>query len=99
MFNTQKGMTSARIAYRFRDKSNGDPFGYARFDIPQLKQWDLLIRHEPNNADWYWGLYAKNITDDRQMSAIRAASNLQGGQMYASFSDPRTWGLQFGTSF
>jgi hypothetical protein len=44
-------------------------------------------------------MYAKNLADDRQLGFLRTASNLQGGQLYGSFSDPRTFGLQFGTSF
>jgi len=99
MINTDNGMTSARIAYRFRGAANGDPFGMSRFDIPEQKTWDLVVKHEPNDADWYVSLYAKNLRDDRQLNSIRAASNLQGGQLYGSFTDPRTWGLKFGTSF
>lgn len=99
MFNTPKSMTSARIAFRYRGEANGDPFGMSRFDIPEQEMWDLIVRHEPNDADWYIGFYGKNLADDRQLNAIRAASNLQGGQMYGSFTDPRTYGIQFGTSF
>jgi outer membrane receptor protein involved in Fe transport len=99
LFPTVNGMTSARLAYRVRGETNGDPFGYSRFDIPEQKVWDLIVRHEPGDGDWYVGLYAKNLADDRQMNAIRAASNLQGGQMYASYTDPRTFGINFGTSF
>ena len=99
MFNGSKGMTSARIAYRYRGEANGDPFGMSRFDIPEQKMWDMIVRHEPNDANWYLGFYGKNLADERQLNAIRAASNLQGGQLYGSFTDPRTFGVQFGTSF
>ena len=99
MFNMKDGMTSVRLAYRYRGDTNGDPFGYERFDIPEQKQWDMITRYEPNNSDWYVGVYAKNLADDRLMNSIRAASNLQGGQMYAAFTDPRTWGINFGSSF
>ena len=44
-------------------------------------------------------MYAKNLADDQTMNSIRSGSNAQGGQLYASFTDPRTWGIQFGTSF
>ena len=42
---------------------------------------------------------AKNLADDQYMNAIRSGSNAQGGQLYASFTDPRSWGIQFGSSF
>tara|TARA_B100000780_G_scaffold177005_1_gene124093 strand:+ start:1152 stop:3872 length:2721 start_codon:yes stop_codon:yes gene_type:complete len=99
MFNSDLGMTSARLAYRYRGKANGDPFGMARFDIPAQKTIDLLVRYTPNDANWYTGFYAKNLMDNRQLNSIRASSNLQGGMLYGSFTDPRTYGFQFGTSF
>ena len=60
---------------------------------------DMLVKFTPNDSDWYVALYGKNIADDRQLQFLRTASNLQGGQLYGSFSDPRTWGLQFGFEF
>ena len=99
LFPTANGITSARLSYRYRDETNGDPFNYARFDVPEQKTWDLLVRYTPSDEDWYLGLYAKNLADDQQMNSIRSGSNIQGGQLYASFTDPRSWGLQFGTSF
>jgi len=99
LYPTENGVTSAKLSYRFRDETNGDPFNYSRFDVPELKTWDGLIRYTPNNADWYLGLYVKNLADDQIMNSIRSGSNIQGGQLYANFTDPRTFGLQFGLSF
>ena len=99
VFPTENGETSWRLSYRYRDEVNGDPFNYSRFDVPEQKSWDSLIRFTPNNGDWYVGLYAKNLTDDRTINSIRSGSNIQGGQLYANFTDPRTWGVQFGAEF
>ena len=99
LFPTDNGVTSARLAYRFRDETNGDPYNMSRFDIPENKTFDFLLRYTPNVGDWYIGAYAKNLADDQYMNSIRAGSNVQGGQLYASFTDPRSWGIQFGASF
>jgi outer membrane receptor protein involved in Fe transport len=99
LFPTDNGVTSARLAYRFRDESNGDPYNMSRFAIPENKTFDFLLRYTPNNGDWYVGAYAKNLADDQYMNSIRSGSNAQGGQLYASFTDPRSWGIQFGSSF
>ena len=99
LFPGDNGVTSARLSYRYRGESNGSPFNMSRFDVPENKQFDFLLRYTPNNGDWYVGMYAKNLADDQTMNAIRSGSNAQGGQLYASFTDPRTWGIQFGTSF
>ncbi len=99
IFPMNNGETSWRLSYRYRDEVNGDPFNYSRFDVPEQKSWDTLIRYTPSNGDWYVGVYAKNLNDDRTINSIRSGSNIQGGQLYANFTDPRTWGLQFGAEF
>ena len=99
IFPSSNGETAAKLTYRYRGESNSSAFEDARMKLPENKVWDLLVRYTPNDGDWYVGLYAKNLADDRQLHYLRTASNLQGGQLYGSFSDPRTWGLQFGTSF
>ncbi len=99
IFPMNNGETSWRLSYRYRDEVNGDPFNYSRFDVPEQKSWDTLIRYTPSNVDWYVGVYAKNLNDDRTINSIRSGSNIQGGQLYANFTDPRTWGVQFGAEF
>ena len=99
LYPTENGVTSARLSYRFRDETNSDPFNYSRFDIPEQKTWDGLVRYTPNNADWYLGVYVKNLADDQILNYLRSGSNIQGGQLYGNFTEPRTFGLQFGLSF
>ena len=99
LYPTENGVTSARLSYRFRDETNTDPFNYSRFDIPEQKTWDGLVRYTPNNADWYLGVYVKNLADDQILNYLRSGSNIQGGQLYGNFTEPRTFGLQFGLSF
>ena len=99
IFPSSNGETSARLSYRYRDESNSSAFEEVRMAIPANKYFDMLVKFTPNDSDWYVALYGKNIADDRQLQFLRTASNLQGGQLYGSFSDPRTWGLQFGFEF
>jgi hypothetical protein len=99
LFPSENGVTSWRLSYRYRDKVNGDPFNYSRFDVPEQKYWDSLVRYTPNDGDWYVGAYAKNLADDQTLNSLRSGSNIQGGQLYGTFADPRTIGIQFGTSF
>ena len=99
LYPGENGVTSARLSYRYRDETNSDPFNYSRFDIPEQKTWDGLVKFTPNNAAWHLGLYVKNIADDQILSYLRSGSNIQGGQLYGNFTEPRTFGLQFGMSF
>ena len=99
LFPGENGTTSWRLSYRFRDEINGDPFNYSRFDVPEQKTFDSLITFTPNDGDWYVGLYAKNLADDQILNSLRSGSNIQGGQLYGNFTDPRTFGVQFGAEF
>ena len=99
LFNMTNGVTSARLSYRYTGESNTDVFNMERFDLEARDTIDFLVRYEPNNADWYVGLFVKNIEDEQQVQSLRAASNVQGGQLFGSFTDPRIYGLQFGSKF
>ena len=41
----------------------------------------------------------KNLTNDRYIGSWYLASGLQGGNKFATITDPRTWGIAFGTTF
>jgi outer membrane receptor protein involved in Fe transport len=99
LFNMTNGVASARLSYRYTGESNTDVFNMERFDLEARDTIDFLVRYEPNNADWYVGLFVKNIEDEQQVQSLRAASNVQGGQLFGSFTDPRIYGLQFGSKF
>ena len=98
-FPSTSGETLAKLTYRYRGEINSSAFEEERMAIKENKVWDLIVRYTPNDGDWYVGMYAKNLADDRQLHYLRTASNLQGGQLYGNYTDPRTFGVQFGTSF
>ena len=70
-----------------------------RLKIDARSTMDLLVRYTPNSDDWYTGLYVKNLADDQDISNLRESSNVGGGSLLGSFTDPRTYGIQFGAKF
>jgi len=98
-FNSSNGVTSARLSYRYRGSFDSDIFNMDRMKIDAQDTMDLLISYEPNEGDWYAGIFVKNIRDQQHLQILRPASNVQGGQLFGSFSDPRIWGVQFGSKF
>ena len=98
-FNSSNAVTSARLSYRYRGSFDSDIFNMERMKIDAQDTWDLLISYEPNEGDWYAGIFVKNIRDQQHLQILRPASNVQGGQLFGSFSDPRIWGVQFGSKF
>tara|TARA_X000000368_G_scaffold147944_2_gene116671 strand:- start:1588 stop:4296 length:2709 start_codon:yes stop_codon:yes gene_type:complete len=98
-FSTDNGVTSARLVYRYMGEREGDVYNQDTTRVPEHKFWDASITYRPNGGDWYLKLEAKNLTDDKYVGSWYAASGLQGGAKFATITDPRTWGIAFGTTF
>ncbi len=98
-FNSSKGTTTARLTYRYQSEREGNVFNSDRSRMPEHEYVDLKITYKPNNDDWYFSLYGKNLNDDVYIGTWAAASALQGGAQFATYTDPRTWGVMFGTKF
>jgi len=97
--NFTQGVATARLSYRYRGEFDSDIFNMDRMRIAAQSTMDLLVTYEPNDSDWYAGLFIKNIRDEQHLNALRPASNVQGGQLFGSFTDPRVFGIQFGSKF
>ena len=98
-FATSNGIATARMVYRFMGEREGDVYNQDTTRVGEHKFWDLSVTYRPNDANWYLKLEAKNLADDKYVGSWYAASGLQGGAKFATITDPRTWGLAFGTTF
>ena len=95
----ESGILTGRLAYRYQDEREGNAFNDPRSVMEEQKFLDLSFNYQPNNADWYVGAFIKNVNDDRYVGVWAAASALQGGAQFATFTDGRVYGLKFGTDF
>ena len=98
-FNGAQGITSARLSYRYTGEADLSIFNMERLKLGARDSMDLLVRFVPNSDDWYAGMYIKNIRDQQHINALRENSNVGGGGLLGSFTDPRTWGVEFGAKF
>ena len=98
-FIGENGVTSVRLSYRYQAEREGNVFNQDRAKMPETKYWDLSATYTPDNADWYVKAFIKNIADDQFIGTWAASSALQGGAQFATYTDPRMWGLSFGTTF
>lgn len=85
--NVTLGITTARLTYRYQSEREGNVFNYERARMPEHKFIDLSITYKPNDKDWYFSLYGKNLSDEVTVGT------------WAASTDPRTYGVMFGTSF
>ena len=95
----ENGVTSVRFSYRYRGEADLSIFNMERLKLDAQRTSDLLVRYTPNSDDWYAGLYIKNLKDEQSINALRESSNVGGGSLLGSFTDPRTWGVEFGAKF
>ena len=98
-FIGENGVTSVRLAYRYQAEREGNVFNQDRAKMPETKYWDISATYTPDNADWYVKAFIKNIADDQFVGTWAASSALQGGAQFATYTDPRMWGVSFGTTF
>jgi len=96
---SSNGVTSARLSYRYTGAADLSIFNMERLKIDERVTMDLLVRYTPNSDDWYMGLYAKNLRNKQDINALRESSNVGGGALLGSFTDPRTYGVEFGAKF
>ena len=98
-FVGENGVTSVRLSYRYQAEREGNVFNQDRAKMPETKYWDLSAVYTPDNADWYVKAYIKNLADEQFIGTWAASSALQGGAQFATYTDPRMWGVSFGTTF
>jgi iron complex outermembrane receptor protein len=98
-FNSDNGVTSARLSYRYRGEADLSIFNMDRLKLDAQDTMDLLIRYTPNSDDWYAGIYVKNLRDQQHINSLRESSNVGGGSLLGSFTDPQTYGIEFGAKF
>ena len=97
--NGSAGVTSVRLSYRYVGDADANIFNSERLKLDARRTWDLLVRYNPNSDDWYAGMYIKNLKDEQYIQGLRESSNVGGGSLLGSFTDPRTWGFEFGAKF
>jgi outer membrane receptor protein involved in Fe transport len=95
----ENGSTRLRLVYRFMSEREGTVYNQPHLQIPEHKFLDTTATYRPNDGNWFIRLEAKNLADDRYIGSWYLASGLQGGNKFATVTDPRTWGISFGTSF
>ena len=98
-FNSDRGITTARLTYRYQAEREGNVFNTDRSRMPAHDFLDLSVTYKPNDKDWQASLYVKNIRDNVFIGTWAASSALQGGAQFATYTDPRTWGVSFSRNF
>ena len=98
-FTTANGSVNSKLTYRYQDQYSGDAFNTERARNQAQDFFDFLVTYVPNDGDWYFGIYAKNLEDQRYLTSPGTQSNVQGGGVVWQVNDPSIYGIQFGTSF
>ena len=93
------GSGSMNLSYHYKDSTEGDIWNNARFRTPDQEFVNFNATYEPDNADWYVNLWARNLLDKRVQTSRQRTSNLQGANPFVTFSQGMRVGLDFGYNF
>ena len=93
------GSGTINLSYRYTDEVEGDIWNNARHRTPASEFFNFNATYEPDNADWYVNLWARNLMDKRQQTSRQRTSTLQGGNPFVTFSQGMRLGLDFGYNF
>ena len=93
------GSGTINLSYRYTDATEGDIWNNARHRTPASEFVNFNATYEPDNADWYVNLWARNLMDKRQQTSRQRTSTLQGGNPFVTFSQGMRLGLDFGYNF
>ena len=93
------GAGTVNLAYHYKDEVEGDIFNNDRFRTPDMEYFNFNATYEPDNADWYVNLWARNLTDKRYISSVQRTSNFQGANPFITFAQGMKVGLDFGYNF
>ena len=93
------GSGTINLSYRYTDATEGDIWNNARHRTPASEFVNFNATYEPDNADWYVNLWARNLMDKRQQTSRQRTSTLQGGNPFVTFTQGMRLGLDFGYNF
>ncbi|WP_286941088.1 TonB-dependent receptor plug domain-containing protein [Acinetobacter sp. UBA6526] len=93
------GSGAISLMYSFKDEHFSDWYNQEKHKVPAAEFWNLTASYSPDNADWYVNLWANNLRDKRQITSLQGTSNLQGQNIFTTFSEGMRAGLDFGLNF
>ena len=93
------GSGAVSLMYSFKDEHYSDWYNAEKHKVPAAEFWNLTASYSPDNADWYLNLWANNLMDKRQITSLQGTSNLQGQNIFTTFSEGMRAGLDFGLNF
>ena len=96
---TENGALDMRVSFARKGQKYYDLFNSDRASIPEQTYFDAITTYRPNNGDWYVGMYAKNLGNDRHLIGIDRGSEVEGSVLNAMVGAPRTYGVSFGINF
>jgi len=96
---TDNGALDMRVSFARKGQKYYDLFNSDRASIPEQTYFDAITTYRPNNGDWYVGMYAKNLGNDRHLIGIDRGSEVEGSVLNAMVGAPRTYGVSFGINF
>ena len=93
------GAGSINISYTDDDGAYGDAWNNQRYFIDGTSDISANITFVPNNGDWTYNFWVRNLADNRDITSVNRTSNLQGAASFVTFTEGRKIGIDLKREF
>ena len=98
-FEAFNGSGAISLSYSDSDAIYLDIWNNERYKVEGFDDISGNISFTPNNGDWSYNFWVRNLEDNRDVNSVNRTSNLQGAASFVTFSEGRKIGIDLKREF
>ncbi len=98
-FQTSNLEVTPRVDYYYQSEAYSSVFNVESAKIPAWDEINFSLVMVPTDGDWNVRIWAQNLTDDRNITAMGITNSSQGHFSSVFVREPRSFGMSFGLDF
>ncbi len=98
-FEAFNGSGAINLTYSDTDGVYLDVWNNQRYQVEGSDDISGNISFTPNNGDWSYNFWVRNLEDNRDITSVNRTSNLQGAASFVTFQEGRKIGIDLKREF
>ena len=98
-FEAFNGSGAINLTYSDSDGVYLDVWNNERYQVEGSDDISGNISFAPNNGDWTYNFWVRNLEDNRDITSVNRTSNLQGAASFVTFQEGRKIGIDLKREF
>lgn len=98
-FEAFNGSGAISLSYSDSDGAYLDIWNNERYKVEGSDDISGNISFTPNNGDWSYNFWVRNLEDNRDITSVNRTSNLQGAASFVTFQEGRKIGIDLKREF